>query len=442
MPPRPWPICTSQRHTSAGGSVDGHPVGGRRHGAVQQLIARVASRRAPRAWRPSRAAATGAPRVVDRAADDAAAVRPALAAGGSCAVGDRLAHGTAEYRGACAPRHRARLRTPVADAGPSAGIVRPVPRIVVTRGLPEPALAHAPRGRRRRVGLAARTARCADELHAAVARRRRGRDDAARPRRRRVPRRRRARSCASSRTSRSATTTSTSTRRAARGVTVTNTPGVLTDATADLAIALLLAVTRRLGEGERLVRSGEPWAWSIDFMLGRGLRGKTLGIVGYGAIGRATAARARAFGMEVVYTGARARRRAGPGRARASCSSARRRLAALPADAGDAPPDRRRRARADAPTRVPRQHRARPGRRRGGAGRGAARRRDRRRGARRLRARAGGPPRSASRSTTSCSSRTSARRPWRRGPRWPSSRPTTRVAVLAGDDPPTPVVRA
>ena len=87
-----------------------------------------------------------------------------------------------------------------------------------------------------------------------------------------------------------------------RGVTVTNTPGVLTDATADLAIALLLAITRRIGEGERLIRSREPWAWSIDFMLGRGLRGKTLGIVGYGEIGQAPAARARAFGLEVIYT--------------------------------------------------------------------------------------------------------------------------------------------
>ena len=86
------------------------------------------------------------------------------------------------------------------------------------------------------------------------------------------------------------------------GVTITNTPGVLTDATADLAIALLLAITRRIGEGERRIRSGEPWAWAIDFMLGRGLRGKTLGIVGYGEIGRATAQRARAFGMEIVYT--------------------------------------------------------------------------------------------------------------------------------------------
>jgi glyoxylate reductase len=87
----------------------------------------------------------------------------------------------------------------------------------------------------------------------------------------------------------------------ARGVTITNTPGVLTDATADLAMALLLAITRRLGEGERLIRSRERWAWAIDFMLGRGLRGKTLGIVGYGAIGQATARRARAFGMEIVY---------------------------------------------------------------------------------------------------------------------------------------------
>ena len=89
---------------------------------------------------------------------------------------------------------------------------------------------------------------------------------------------------------------------AERDVLVTNTPGVLTDATADLAIALMLAVTRRLGEGERLIRSREGWAWAIDFMLGTSLQGKLLGIVGYGAIGRATAARARAFGMEIAYT--------------------------------------------------------------------------------------------------------------------------------------------
>jgi glyoxylate reductase len=85
------------------------------------------------------------------------------------------------------------------------------------------------------------------------------------------------------------------------GVMVTNTPGVLTGATADLAVALMLAITRRLGEGDRLIRSGAPWTWSLDFMLGRGLTGKTLGIVGYGKIGRATAARARVFGMDVIY---------------------------------------------------------------------------------------------------------------------------------------------
>jgi glyoxylate reductase len=86
-----------------------------------------------------------------------------------------------------------------------------------------------------------------------------------------------------------------------RGVLVTNTPGVLTDATADIAIGLMLAITRRLGEGERLIRARRPWAWSMDFMLGHGLRGKTLGIAGLGEIGQAVARRARAFGMEIAY---------------------------------------------------------------------------------------------------------------------------------------------
>jgi glyoxylate reductase len=94
-----------------------------------------------------------------------------------------------------------------------------------------------------------------------------------------------------------------------RGVLVTNTPGVLTDATADLALALMLAVTRRLGEGERLLRSRTPWSWHLSFMLGMSLTGKTLGIVGLGDIGAATARRARAFGMRIVYSG---RRRAAP----------------------------------------------------------------------------------------------------------------------------------
>ncbi|MEV7096556.1 D-glycerate dehydrogenase [Amycolatopsis sp. NPDC051045] len=90
---------------------------------------------------------------------------------------------------------------------------------------------------------------------------------------------------------------------AERGVVVTNTPGVLTDATADLAFGLLLAVTRRLGEGERLLRSRTPWSFHLGFLLGSGLQGKTLGIVGFGQIGRAMAKRASAFGMSIVYTG-------------------------------------------------------------------------------------------------------------------------------------------
>ncbi|WP_439377716.1 2-hydroxyacid dehydrogenase [Amycolatopsis lexingtonensis] len=90
---------------------------------------------------------------------------------------------------------------------------------------------------------------------------------------------------------------------AGRGVVVTNTPGVLTDATADLAFGLLLAVTRRLGEGERLLRSRTPWSFHLGFLLGSGLQGKTLGIVGYGQIGRAVAKRAEAFGMEIVHSG-------------------------------------------------------------------------------------------------------------------------------------------
>ncbi len=90
---------------------------------------------------------------------------------------------------------------------------------------------------------------------------------------------------------------------ARRGVVVTNTPGVLDDATADLAMALLLAATRRLGEGERLVRSGQPWSWGMSFMLGSDLRGKLLGLVGLGNIGGRVAERARAFGMEIAYHG-------------------------------------------------------------------------------------------------------------------------------------------
>ena len=87
-----------------------------------------------------------------------------------------------------------------------------------------------------------------------------------------------------------------------RGIVVTNTPGVLTDATADLTWALILGITRRIGEGERLVRRGDWKGWTFDFMLGAELKGKQLGIVGYGGIGRAVAARGRAFGMRIAYT--------------------------------------------------------------------------------------------------------------------------------------------
>jgi glyoxylate reductase len=90
-----------------------------------------------------------------------------------------------------------------------------------------------------------------------------------------------------------------------RGVVVSNTPGVLTEATADIAFALILMATRRLGEGERLIRARTPWSWSMFFMLGSGIQGRTLGVVGLGKIGLATARRARAFGMEIAYAGRR-----------------------------------------------------------------------------------------------------------------------------------------
>ena len=87
----------------------------------------------------------------------------------------------------------------------------------------------------------------------------------------------------------------------ARGVIVTNTPDVLTEATADLTWGLILSITRRIPEGDRLVRRREWKGWALDFMLGIDLRGKQLGIVGLGRIGRAVASRAAAFGMQVAY---------------------------------------------------------------------------------------------------------------------------------------------
>ncbi len=87
----------------------------------------------------------------------------------------------------------------------------------------------------------------------------------------------------------------------ARGITVTNTPGVLTEDTADMTMALILAVSRRLAEGERLARSGEWAGWSPTSMLGHRIHGKRLGIVGMGRIGSAVARRAKGFGLSVHY---------------------------------------------------------------------------------------------------------------------------------------------
>ncbi len=88
-----------------------------------------------------------------------------------------------------------------------------------------------------------------------------------------------------------------------RGVVVANTPDVLTKTTAELAIAVILALLRRVVEGDRFVRSRSPWSFSLEFMLGEGLDGKTVGIVGPGRIGRETARLAEAFGAHAIFTG-------------------------------------------------------------------------------------------------------------------------------------------
>jgi glyoxylate reductase len=87
-----------------------------------------------------------------------------------------------------------------------------------------------------------------------------------------------------------------------RGIVVTNTPDVLTEAAAVLTWALMLTLTRRVAEGDRLTRRGEWKGFALDFMLGSDIRGKQLGIIGFGRIGRAVAERAPAFGMRVAYT--------------------------------------------------------------------------------------------------------------------------------------------
>ncbi len=87
----------------------------------------------------------------------------------------------------------------------------------------------------------------------------------------------------------------------AKGIMVTNTPGVFTDDTADLTMALILNVPRRLGEGHRMMRNGEWQGWSPTGMLGHRIGGKTLGIIGLGRIGEAVALRAKAFGLNIIY---------------------------------------------------------------------------------------------------------------------------------------------
>ena len=89
-----------------------------------------------------------------------------------------------------------------------------------------------------------------------------------------------------------------------RGVVATNTPGVLDETTADFAWTLLMAVARRLGEGEQLARSGNWKGWNLDQLCGADVWGKTLGIVGFGRIGRAVARRAQGFQMKVIYSDA------------------------------------------------------------------------------------------------------------------------------------------
>jgi glyoxylate reductase len=87
-----------------------------------------------------------------------------------------------------------------------------------------------------------------------------------------------------------------------RGVIVSNTPDVLTASTAELTIALMLALVRRVAEGDRLVRRREEWIWAPNMMLGHGLAGRTLGLLGYGRIGQAVARLAEAHGMDVIHT--------------------------------------------------------------------------------------------------------------------------------------------
>ena len=198
-----------------------------------------------------------------------------------------------------------------------------------------------------------------------------------------------------------------------RGVVVANTPDVLTETTAELTIALMLALLRRVVEGDRLIRRGEDWIWAPNLMLGHSLRGLTLGLVGHGRIGRAVERLGEAHGMRVGHSSRTGGIPLDELLATSDVVSLHLPLteetrhlidaAALATDEAD---------------RGARQHEPRADRRRGGARRGAARRANRRSGAGRLRARAARCTRACSSSRTSCSCPTSARRPRRRARRW------------------------
>src|SRR5215218_1368754 len=176
----------------------------------------------------------------------------------------------------------------------------------------------------------------------------------------------------------------------ARGVLATNTPDVVTEATADLAWALLLAAARRVAEGDRFLRGRRPWIWGPEFFLGFEVHGKTLGVIGLGRIGRAVARRAAGFAMPVLYTARRRLARAGP-------AARRGRLRERPHRplAGHPAPDRTRAAGPHEADGGAGQHRPGPDRGRGRPGRRPAGRPAGGRRPRRVRAGAGGPPRPA-----------------------------------------------
>ncbi len=194
---------------------------------------------------------------------------------------------------------------------------------------------------------------------------------------------------------------------ARRGVVCTNTPGVLVESTADIAFALILMATRRLGEAERMVRSGATWSWSMFYMLGMGLQDKTLGIVGPrqdrhrdGPPGAGVRDADRLRRPAPGGRGARGGARRGDARAGRAARGRGRRLDPLPAIRRDAAPDRRPPPGADEADGLSGEHGPRPDRRRGRAGRGPACGRDRGRRPGRVRARAGrraGPARARER---------------------------------------------